>query len=67
MYRYYQTSIKTINGVVLPDNEPDNWLGYRYRDKYYLKSSERIDEEEMDGKSIRDCEVETTLLRDQYV
>jgi len=67
MYRYYQTSIKEINGVTIPDEEPDNWLGYRNKDKYYIKSTEMMNEKELDDVKVKECPIETNLLKDQYV
>lgn len=68
MYRYYETSIKTVNGVTLPDPEPDNWLGYRHNDKYYLKTVDRLENgKEIDGEDIRKCPIDTELIKDQFV
>ena len=66
MYRYYQTSIQELNGIVLPNPEPENWLGYRDGDKYFLKTTENIDAEEIDIESVKNCSVGTELLRDQF-
>lgn len=66
MYRYYKTSIQELNGVVLPNPEPDNWLGYRSGDKFFLKTTENIDAEEIDIDSVKNCSVNTELLRDQF-
>jgi len=68
MYRYYETSIKTVNDVTLPDPEPDNWLGYRYKDQYYLKTTNRLENaKEIDGEDIRKCPIDTGLVKDQFV
>lgn len=70
MYRYYKTSIKTVNSVTLPDPEPDNWLGYRYKDKYYLKTTGRLSQsgaKEIDGDDIKKSRIDTGLIKDQFV
>lgn len=67
MYRYYVTNIQTIDNMVLPDPEPDNWLGYRHKDKYYLKTKEALDKaEEIDREEVRTGPICTEKLKDQF-
>lgn len=67
MYRYYKTSIQEMNDTVIPKPEPDNWLGYRVNGNYFLKTTENVDAEEKDIDEVKECKVNTELLRDQFV